>query len=212
MQAITTEKITAARARQIAKDGLQLVQLMDSAEGTVYRNINLANYRAWQFGKYLIGAKDEIGHGVFTEWRAATFPKVHERKARRCQELFTKNANRTELSDLSEQSLERWIAKLDDDSVRKFRLGFGGDKKLIEHAGNQKFPRLASFVNIANEYNRLQFRHTSGLQLVDFDEACEETSEMLPMILWLHREKLVELLSISESKAHSLTNPWAASK
>ena len=206
MQTITTEKITAARAKQLAKEGRQLAELMDEAEGSVYRSVNLANYRAWRFGKYLISAKDEIGHGLFTEWRESTFPKIHERKAQRCQELFNKNPNATELSDLSESSLERWIKRLDADSVRKFRLGFGGDKKQIEHEGNEKFQRLVSFVNIANEFNRLRFRHTSNLQQIDFDEAVEETGELLQKLLFIHRTKCAHC-----STRIVETDPWSES-
>jgi hypothetical protein len=198
MQQKKIQKITADRAKQLAKEGHELFELMNEAEASVYRNVNLANYRAWEFGRFLTRVKHELGHGVFIPWRNATFPNIHERKAQRCQELFAKNPNATVLSDLSEQSLQKWIDALNHDSLRKFRLGYVPDKFQPKHAGNIRFPRLVSFLNIVNEYNRLRHRHTEGLQLVDFEEAREETKELFQFLKWLHRESPV--------------NPWESAR
>jgi hypothetical protein len=171
---------------------------MNEAEASVYRNVNLANYRAWEFGRFLTRAKHELGHGLFSHWRKATFPKIHERKAQRCQELFANNSNATVLSDFSDRSLKKWVSALNHDSLRKFRLGYVPDKFQPKHKGNIKFPRLVSFLNIANEYERLRERHTTGLQAVDFEEAREETKELYQFLKWLHRE--------------SAANPWASAR
>ena len=187
----TIQKITADRAKQLAKEGQELFDLMNEAEASVYRNVNLANYRAWEFGRFLTRAKHELGHGLFIPWRNATFPNIHERKAQRCQELFAKNSNATVLSDFSERSLKKWIDGLNRDSVRKFRLGYAPDKLQPKYKGNIKFRRLVSFLNIVNEYNRLRNRHIAGLQMVDFEEAREETKELFQFLKWLHGESSV---------------------
>jgi hypothetical protein len=184
-------KELAAQARRLSREGSRLLELMNEAEASVYRNVNLANYRAWHFGKFLARAKAELGHGRFTIWRAATFPNVHERKAQRCQELFAKNSNATELSDLSERSIAKWIADRDENSVRKFRLGYVLAKKQPEHEGDVKFSRLVSLLNIANEYERLRQRHVEGLQLVDFNEAREEMRELYQFLRWLYGDAAV---------------------
>ena len=191
MQENIIQKVTADRAKQLAKEGRALLGLMNKAEASVYRNVNLANYRAWELGGFLTRAKQELGHGLFIPWRNATFPKIHERKAQRCQELFANNSNATVLSDLSDRSLKKWIRELNHDSVRKFRLGYVPDKFQPKHKGNVKFARFVSFLNIVNEYNRLRNRHTEGLQLVDFEEARNETKELFHFLKWLHRESSV---------------------
>jgi hypothetical protein len=191
MQQKKIQKITADRAKQLAKEGQELFDLMNEAEASVYRNVNLANYRAWEFGRFLTRAKHELGHGLFIPWRNATFPNIHERKAQRCQELFAKNSNATVLSDFSERSLKKWIDGLNRDSVRKFRLGYAPDKLQPKYKGNIKFRRLVSFLNIVNEYNRLRNRHIAGLQMVDFEEAREETKELFQFLKWLHGESSV---------------------
>lgn len=192
MQENTIQKVPGNRAKQLAKEGQELLGLMNKAEASVYRNVNLANYRAWEFGRFLTRAKHELGHGLFSHWRKATFPKIHERKAQRCQELFANNSNATVLSDFSERSLKKWISALNRDSVRKFRLAYVPDKYQPEHKGNIKFPRLVSFLNIANEYNRLRHRHTEGLQKVDFEEARKETKGLYQFLKWLHGESPID--------------------
>jgi hypothetical protein len=198
MQQKGIQKITADRAKQLAKEGHELFDLMNEAEASVYRNVNLANYRAWEFGRFLTRVKHELGHGLYSPWRNATFPNIHERKAQRCQELFANNPSATVLSDLSGRSLKKWISRLNRDSVRKFRLGYVPDKFQPKHAGNIKFPRLVSFLNIVNEYNRLRNRHIAGLQMVDFEEAREETKELFQFLKYLHRESSV--------------NPWESAR
>ena len=111
-------------------------------EAGVYRNVNLANYRAWEFGRFLMRAKDEIGHGRFQTWRASAFSKLNQKKAERCQELFTRNSKTTVLSLLNETALNQWVADLDQGSVRKFRLGYVPAKERPKLRGNRKFPRL----------------------------------------------------------------------
>lgn len=191
MQTSTIEKVD---AKELAQRGQQLVSLMDEAESGVYRNVNLANYRAWEFGRYLSSAKEQIGHGNFDTWRKSAFPKLHERKAQRCHELYRNNSKATELSDLKDSSLDRWIKGLSLDSVRKFRLGYVPDKHQPNKGKDVKLPRLHSFLNVVNEYERLKYRHTNGLQEVDLVEAREELVELYAFLKWLYKD--------------SKDNPW----
>lgn len=153
MQKSTGKKL-ALQARRLSKEGCYLLELMNEAEASVYRNVNLANYRAWHFGKFLARAKAELGHGRFTIWRAATFPNVHERKAQRCQELFAKNSKATVLSDLSERSLAKWIADLNENSVRKFRLGYVPEKERLQLPGDEKVKPAPHYLTFVNEFFR----------------------------------------------------------
>src|SRR5262245_10686459 len=136
MRENTIQKLTTDRAKQLAREGRTLLGLMNKAETSVYRNVNLANYHSWQFGRFLSRSKHVLGHGFFIPWRNAKFPKIHERKAQRCQELFANNSDATVLSDFSDKSLKKWIRALNRDSVRKFRLGYVPDKFQVKHKGN----------------------------------------------------------------------------
>ena len=166
----STGKELAIQAKRLSKEGCRLLELMNEAEASVYRNVNLANYRAWRFGKFLAVAKAELGHGRFTIWRAATFPNVHERKAQRCQELFAKNSKATELSDFSESTIRKWIIDLNKDSVRKFRLGYVPMKERLLLEGDEKVTwarHQLTFVNEFFRYNR-QLR-TGKIEHFDLD-------------------------------------------
>jgi hypothetical protein len=150
----STEKKLALQAQRLSKEGCRLLELMNEAEASVYRNVDLANYRAWRFGKFLGGAKAELGHGRFTIWRAATFPNVHERKAQRCQELFAKNSKATVLSDFSESTISKWIIALNKDSVRKFRLGYVPVKERLVLEGDEKVNPQLHYLTVVNQYSK----------------------------------------------------------
>src|SRR6266480_4262143 len=98
-----------------------------------------------------------IGHGNWLPWLNRAFPNLHTRRAQRCMLLAALNPNATNVSQLQIES------------VRKLSLSYVPEKERPEHKGNIKLPRLVSFTNIVNEFNRIEYRHTSGLQLVDFD-------------------------------------------
>jgi hypothetical protein len=73
------------------------------------------------------------------------------------------------------------------DTIRKYAISFVPEKTHPEHKGNKKFQRLASFMNIVNEFSRLKQRHIEGLQKIDFDEARDETHELYRFLQWLPR-------------------------
>jgi hypothetical protein len=162
MQKSANGRVENSTVKQLAKEGRRLFDLMNEAEASVYRAVNLANYRAWQFGKFLLRAKEEIGHGLFLQWREQAFPKIHERKLYRCQELFSKNPNVTELSVLNQRSLEGFIDNLSDDSVRKFRLGYVPEKERPQLDGNVKFSRPMDHLGVVNEFHKWRRRREVG--------------------------------------------------
>jgi hypothetical protein len=90
------------------------------------------------------------------------------------------------------------VAHLKLDSIRKYRLSLVPEKPQPNIEGDIKFPRLVSFLNIANEYSRLKERHINGLERVDFDEAKAETLELYQFLRWLHND--------------TMDNPWEDSR
>lgn len=189
-------KELALQAKRLSKEGCRLLELMNEAEASVYRNVNLASYRAWHFGKFLAEAKAELGHGRFTIWRAATFPNVHERKAQRCMELFAKNSNATELSDFSESTVSKWIIDLDKDSVRKFRLGYVPPKERLVLEGNEKVNPQPHYLTALNNYSKWRRQVRIGrAELPPIDTMRRDFKPMM--------RDVIELLSGSLSFARS---------
>jgi hypothetical protein len=78
------------------------------------------------------------------------------------------------------------VANLKFDTIRKYAHGFIPEKGQPNKEGDIKFPRLVSFLNITNEYNRLKYRHVNGLEGVNFPEARDETVELYQFLRWLH--------------------------
>jgi hypothetical protein len=71
---------------------------------------------------------------------------------------------------------------------RAYRISRRRQEKIEkpEHKGNFKFPRLASFCNIANEFERVFNRHVDGLQLMDLDEVREDTVPLYRFLKCVH--------------------------
>jgi hypothetical protein len=78
------------------------------------------------------------------------------------------------------------VSQLQIESVRKLSLSYLPEKERPRHKGDVKFERSVSFLNVANEYNRLKYRHVSGLQRIDFKEAREELRELYEFLQWLY--------------------------
>jgi hypothetical protein len=72
------------------------------------------------------------------------------------------------------------------DSQRKYAISFVPEKEQPEHEGNFKFPRLALFANIVNEFERLFNRHVDGLQMIDLDEVREQTKSLYRFLKCVH--------------------------
>ena len=155
---------------------------MNEAEASVYRDVNLAAYRAWKFGKILIATKEKMEHGVFTTWRAASFPKISERAIYRCQELYVKNSKLPELAVLNDVTLKKFAGELNADSVRKHRLGYVPDKDRPKQTGDVKFPRPSHHMSVVLELNKLQRRIEAKQVKVDEDELRRDFE---PAFRWL---------------------------
>jgi hypothetical protein len=133
---------------------------------------------AWQTGIRLNEIKAIVGHGNWQTWLDLNF----------CQPLGV----RYEVAALymridAENPNVRRVADLKFDTIRQYAHSFI-PKKRLALGKDHKFPRSVSFLNIANEFSRLEHRHVNGLELVDFDEAREETTALLRFLKWLHGE------------------------
>jgi hypothetical protein len=118
--------------------------------------------------------KKIVGHRNWLPYVKTHLPEISERTAQRYMKIDRDNPNATSVTDLK------------FDSIRKHCLSLAPAKKQVQYPGNLKFPRLAHFINIVNEYNRLKNRHISGLEDVDFDEARAETADLYRFLRWLH--------------------------
>jgi hypothetical protein len=102
--------------------------------------------------------------------------------AKRCMKLYRDN-----------QAAINGVVAFSVDSERKFMWRYIPEKERPK-GKDPRFPRSVNMLNIVNEFNRLRHRHISGIQLVDFEEAREETLELFQFLKWLHGE--------------ADTNPW----
>lgn len=169
--------------RDLLKETVDHHKHCEAARAAVENAQQLAMFHAWQAGIRLNRMKALIGHGNWQEWVAANVRGISERTVR----LYCKIDNdNPELRDVKPN--RQRVADLKFDTIRKYAIGFVPEKEQPEHAGDAKFPRLVSFLNIANEYARLKQRHIDGLQRIDFDEAREETVELYQFLRWLHGE------------------------
>jgi hypothetical protein len=140
--------------------------------------------RGWKLGGLLVQMKEIVGHGNWEKWLPASMPKLggtsgnRLANAKRCMKLFRDN-----------QPVAGKV-KFTCDSERKFMWRYIPEKQRPQ-LKDPRFPRSVSFLNIANEYKRLQHRHVEGIQLVDFEEAREETVELYEFLKWLHGDSPV---------------------
>lgn len=170
--------------RDLRKETLDHHNHCDAARAAVENNKQLAMFHAWQAGIRLNKMKALVGHGNWQEWVAVNVRGISERTVR----LYCKIDNdNPELRDVKPN--RQRVADLKFDTIRKYAIGFVPGKEQPKHMGNEKFPRLVSFLNIVNEYTRLRQRHVEGLQLVDFDEAREETEALYQFLRWLHGDR-----------------------
>jgi hypothetical protein len=78
------------------------------------------------------------------------------------------------------------LSEFQADSIRKHAITFVPEKAQRVHKNNVKFPKLVSFLNIVNEFDRIIQREKDGLQAIDWDEAREETKELYACLVRLH--------------------------
>jgi hypothetical protein len=169
---------------------------VEAARAAVANAQQLALFHAWQAGIRLNKMKALVGHGSWRNWLQTNFCKPRAISERTAQVYMKIDADNAQLRDVQPNSQR--VADLKFDTIRKYAYGLIPEKAQPSDEGNIKFPRFVSFVNIANEYNRLKYRHVSGLEDVDFHRAKEDTVELYQFLRWLHGD---------DSR-----NPWEASR
>lgn len=95
---------------------------------------------ALQMGKILVTIKDEIGHGKWLFWLGGHWPQLGEKNAQRCMALARENPKSEDSSDLSEES------------VRKFMWGYIPAKQRAELEGDQKIAPAAHHLTPINHF------------------------------------------------------------
>jgi len=177
-QTSTTEKqLVASRVGEIqrlAEEARQFHAAAEEARAAAEYHATTAIEKAWQCGKRLNAIKAIVGHGNWLPWLRHNWPELTERTAQSYMKIDHDNPNALR------------VAHLKFGSIRRYRLGLAPEKEQPNKGRDIKFPRLVSFLNIANEYSRLKYRHVNGLQGVDFQEAREETGDLYQFLRWLH--------------------------
>jgi hypothetical protein len=189
MQKITGKEIThKSTTAQLRQEIVYHHNQFQSARSSVLSAMQIGLWHKWQCGVRLNRLKPIIGTGNWTLWVEAHLP-FDERTAQRYMKIDNDNpALRSKATEMSgtEPDLQILATLASEDTKRKHAIEFVPEKEQPEHKGNAKFGRSVSFLNIANEYARLKQRHRDGLQLVDFEEAREETIELYQFLRWLH--------------------------
>jgi hypothetical protein len=180
--------LRAGELRDLLKEAVDHHKHTMAARSSVENGQQLALFHAWQAGVRLNKMKELVGHGNWEKWVESNFCDPNDLTIRMAQIYMKIDNDNAELRRIRAPKTKH-VSFLKFDTVRKHAIGFVPDKEQPEHSGNAKFPRLSSFVNIGNEYEKLRYRHTEGLQLVDFDEAREETKDIYQFLRWLHGDE-----------------------
>jgi hypothetical protein len=190
----------------LLKETLDHHKHCESARGSVGSAQQVALWHGWQAGIRLNAMKALVPPGDWLDWLDLNFCRPADVTIRTAQIYMKIDSDNSELRDSAKTKRVshakpdlQLLSNLKFDTVRKHAIGFVPEKDQPKHKGNVKFERLVSFLNIANEFNRLQYRHVSGLQLVDFEEAREETGELYLFLRWLHGDSVENPWSISPS-------------
>jgi hypothetical protein len=185
----------------LLNEAVESHQSCEAARRAAGKSQQIALWHGWRAGVRLNKIKSMLPSGDWLDWLDLNFCRpcdVTIRTAQIYMKIDSDNAALRQTANTKRVShVEpdlQLLSKLKFDTIRKHAIGFVPEKSQPQHQGNAKFARLVSFLNIANEYARLKQRHVDGLQLVDFDEAREETVELYQFLSWLH--------------GHRETSPW----
>jgi hypothetical protein len=173
----------------------------ETARASVLKRQQLALWHAWQVGIRLNSIKALILRGDWGDWLELNFCKPLKMSVRTAQvymKIDIDNAGlrgeaktqRVAPSDVDFQLL----TKLKADTIRKYAFGFIPKKYEPNKDRDIKLPRLYSFGNIINEYNRIRYRHVCELYTVDFVRVRKDTTELYQFLQWVHED--------------SARNPW----
>ena len=207
MEAVPTQKEVSlhekAGIKELLKEATEHHGQCETAYASAVHRQRLALWHAWQAGIRLNKMKALIPRGDWVDWLDLNFCgpiKVSLRTAQLYMKIDADNA------DLREQAKTQRVAptesnlqlltKLRLDTIRKYAYSLI-PKKPDQNTGRDiKFPQPYSFLNIANEYNRIRYRHMCRLHEVDFEEVRQETKELYQFLQWVQGD--------------SEQNPWDA--
>lgn len=165
----------------------------ETARASVLERQRLALWHAWQVGLRLNSIKALIPRGDWGDWLELNFcnpSKISVRTAQVYMKIDTDNANlRAEAKTQRVAPIEtdfQLLRKLKFDTIRKYAFGFVPEKDRPNNQRDVRLERLASLGQVLNHYDRLKYRHISGLQLVDFAFVRKETRELYQFLQWVH--------------------------
>ncbi len=181
----------------LLKETLEHHKLCEAARGDAEEKKKSAMFHAWQAGIRLNKMKSLVGHGNWQDWLEENFCKPRGVEYRTAALYMKIDNDNLELRDVKKPNVQR-VADLKFDTIRKYAIGFVPEKDQPIHKGNIKFSRSINFDNVTNEFDRIEYRHVSGLQLVDFVEVKEGTIRLYNFLKWIHGD--------------ADENPWLVSK
>lgn len=189
MQKNIDEKSLAVRKTELIdllNEAVEHHNHVEAARAAVANAQQLALFHAWQAGIRLNKMKTLIGHGGWRDWLEGNFCKPRGISYQTAVLYMKIDKENAELRNV-DANIQR-VRDLKFDTIRKYAYALIPEKAQPSNEENIKFPRFVSFLNIVNEYKRLKFRHISGLERVDFDEAKGETMELYQFLRWLHND------------------------
>jgi hypothetical protein len=154
-----------------------------------------ALYHAACAGFWLLAARAIVPRGSWVEWLELTFcsrAKVSVQHAYRYIKVAADNYAVLERHFACVRQTEvdfEVVKKFLHDSIRKHCFSYVPDKPQIEHPCDVKFPRLVSFLNIANEFAKIKQRHLDGLLEIDFIQVREDCRELYRHLQWLYGDR-----------------------
>jgi|GEM_PF-2793954 len=197
MQTTSTTKETILHKKSeigdLLKEAIEHHGQCEEARASVIKRQQLALWHAWQVGIRLNQIKALIRRGDWEDWlelnlceplkisirTAQLYMKIDHDNPHLREEVKTQRVAPTE-TDL------QVLTKLKFDTIRKYAFTFIPEKEQPNKHLDVRFPRRYSFVNIANEYNRIRYRHVCGLHEVDFADVRKETEELYQFLQWVH--------------------------
>lgn len=195
MQKITGKEIIVRKSevKSLLADALRCHDQCEFYQLNAITDQTSALFWAFLAGIRLNQIKPSIPSGDWMNWVEFNFCKPREsndRTARNYMKIASENSeliSRIDWLRVAEAEIDyQVVAELKFDTIRKYRIGFVPEKEQPEHDGNFKFPRLASMVNIVNEFERIFSRHIDGLQLMDLDEVREDTGPLYRFLKCVH--------------------------
>jgi hypothetical protein len=195
MQKLTGKEIVVRKSelKALLADALCFHDLCEGFRQRVAEDQKSAIWFAFLAGVRLLQIKPSIPTGDWMTWVEFNFcaPRgISDREARRYIQIANEQAKlipKINWTRVSKGEVDyELVAQFKFDSIRKYSITFVEEKSQPEHEDNFKFPRLASMINIVNEFERVFSRHVDGLQLMDLDEVREDTVPLYRFLKCIH--------------------------